>query len=105
MLETTRDAIRAILKSDPSLGLEDRHRIVQALRNNCKAPEEEKQVAPESRLIRRAEVARRMSVSLRAVDNWTKAGILQKVKLPGRVRHSGFRESDIESLIKEGRCL
>ena len=36
---------------------------------------------------------------MRAVDNWTRAGILRKVTLPGRTRAAGFRESDIVALI------
>ena len=56
-------------------------------------------VPSESRILRRHEVARRFGVSVRAVDNWAVQGILQRVRLPGRLRAAGFRLADIERLI------
>ena len=53
-------------------------------------------------LIRRAEVARRMSCSIRMVDKLAAAGLLRKRKLPGRVRASGFLESDVSAFITGG---
>jgi predicted DNA-binding transcriptional regulator AlpA len=97
MLDTTQDAVRAMLKADPSLTPADRGRILATLRNHGKADPEP--TATEPRIIRRREAARRLGCSLRAVDNWTRAGILRKVRLPGRIRHCGFRESDIAALI------
>jgi predicted site-specific integrase-resolvase len=56
-------------------------------------------------LIRRADAARRLGCSLRALDNWARTGILSTVKLPGRVRAAGLRESDIARLIEgEGKA-
>lgn len=100
MLDTTQDAVKAMLRADPSVTPTDRNRILTTLRNHGKA--EQQPNPPESRLIRRAEAARRLGVSLRAVDNWARAGILSKVKLPGRVRCCGFRAADVDALI-EGR--
>jgi hypothetical protein len=97
MLPTTVDATRALLKADPSLTPGDRNRLLALLRNNGKTETEPTHTEP--RIIRRAEAARRLGCSLRAVDNWTRTGILRKVKLPGRVRHCGFRETDIAALI------
>ena len=53
----------------------------------------------ESRILRRHEVARRFGVSVRAIDNWAVEGILQRVRLPGRIRAVGFRLADVERLI------
>ncbi len=47
------------------------------------------------RILRRGEVARRLSVSLRTVDKLPVA----KFKLPGRQRAAGFLESDINALL------
>lgn len=105
MLCTTNDLIRTALKTDPTLTPANRTTILAAIKNHDKAPKDpELGVAPEPRILRRREAAARFGVSLRAVDNWTKAGILSKVKLPGHVRSCGFRESDIVALI-EGRVL
>ena len=55
--------------------------------------------APEARLLRRTEVARRLSVSLRTVDKWAKQGLITKRKLAGRRRASGFSSLEIDQLI------
>ena len=57
------------------------------------------QAPSESRILRRREVARRFGVSVRAIDNWARQGILERVKLPGRARAVGFRLADVERLI------
>ena len=54
------------------------------------------------RILRRAEVASRLGCSLRTVDHWAGCKLLSKVRLPGRVRCAGFRESDICALIADG---
>jgi hypothetical protein len=86
-----------MLKADPSLTPADRNRLLALLRNHGKADAEP--AATEPRIIRRHEAARRLGCSVRAVDNWTRAGILQKVTLPGRTRAAGFREADVAALI------
>lgn len=112
MLNTTIDAVRAIFRSDPHVRPRDRTAYLQALRlppdqlnvllrsaANAKT-QPQAPAPPETRLIRRAEAARRLSVSLRAIDNWARAGILHKVKLPGRVRACGFRTDEIDAVIR-----
>ncbi len=56
----------------------------------------------EVRMLRRHEVARRLSISLRAVDKWAKQGLLTKRILPGRVRACGFSSVEVERLILQG---
>jgi hypothetical protein len=99
MLPTTHTALKSILAADPSVSVADRARLLALLRNG---PERRDAVSapPEPRLVRRAEAARRLSVSLRAIDNWARAGILRKVKLPGRVRACGFRADEIDAVIR-----
>lgn len=63
---------------------------------------ESTQAAAEARLLRRHEVARRLSVSLRTVDNWARQGLLTKRKLPGRLRAAGFSSVEVDRLITTG---
>lgn len=99
MLATTCNAVREMLRADPSITPADRNRILAALRNHGKGDPEP--TAPEPpRLVRRAEAARRLAVSLRAVDAWARAGILHKVRLPGRVRAIGLAEADVAAIIR-----
>ena len=55
--------------------------------------------ATDERIVRRREVASKFSVSVRAVDNWARQGLIQRVRLKGRVRGCGFRLSDVERMI------
>ncbi len=99
MLPTTLDAIKSILRADPSVSVAERARLMALLR---KGPEKLDAVpvnVPEPRILRRDEVARRLSVSLRCVDRWAQIGMLRKIKLPGCTRAVGFLDSDINSLI------
>ena len=53
----------------------------------------------ELRIVRRNEAARLLAVSKRTVDHYSEQGLLEKVKLPGRRRASGFRLTDLQHLI------
>lgn len=55
----------------------------------------------EVRLMRRHEVARRLSVSVRTVDNFARQGLLTKRKLPGRQRASGFSSVEVDRFIMQ----
>lgn len=96
MLTPNRTALRAILSTDPTLDVTARAAIM-AVADGKAAPAASP--PPTARILRRAEVAMRFSVTVRAVDLWTRAGILQKVTLPGHRRASGFREQDVIALI------
>lgn len=103
MLPTTVDAVKAILRADPTVSPADRLAIVALVRNHGKAPVQPTPVVPvENRILRRAEVARRLACSLRSVDNLVSDGILHKVTLPGRVRGCGFLLADVERLLVSG---
>jgi hypothetical protein len=97
MLPTTYDALKSILRADPSITPSDRNQYLAQLRTGATPADP---VSPhEPRLLRRAEVADRLSRSLRTVDKLAASGLLRKRKLPGRVRASGFLESDVTALI------
>jgi len=103
MLPTTIDAIKAILRADPTVIPADRALIMAAIRNHGRESIKPKAVSlPESRILKRAEVAKRLSCSVRTIDNIAKQGVVQKVTLPGRKRAWGFRLADIERLIASG---
>ena len=55
--------------------------------------------APVPEILTRAQTAARFNRSPRFVDRLAQSGILQKVRLPGRVRCSGFRAGDVAALI------
>ena len=101
MLNTTLEIVRSGLKADPTLTPHERTRLLAALREPA-VQKSSPAASTEPRLIRRAEVARKLSRSLRFVDKLAAAGILAKRKLPGRVRASGFLASDVDALIQGG---
>jgi len=100
MQTTSLDAVKAILKADPSLTPTDRARIVASVRNHGKEVETLR-TAPvaEKHILTRAEVARRFNRSLRFVDHLAKAGTLRRVKLPGRIRACGFLADEVERVM------
>ena len=51
------------------------------------------------RLLRRAEVAARLHVCTRVVDDLARRGALIRRAFPGRSRAAGFLESDIDALV------
>ena len=101
MLPTTKDAVKAMLKADPSLTPQDRNRIMTLMTNHGHEPEKEDRqpLRKDTRILPRAEVARRFNRSLRFVDKLAAEGVLQRVTLPGRVRACGYREADVERLM------
>jgi len=105
MLATTLDVIKAGLKSDPTVSPRDRNKILATLRSgpstatiNLTESHEASQQRIQ-RIVRRAEAARMYGCSLRLMDRLAAQGVLEKVRLPGRQRGAGFRESDLLALI------
>jgi len=96
MLPTTLEVFKASLKADHTVSAVERTRLVALVRTGA-APDAPHPHPADAvpRIIRRAEVARRLSVSLRTVDKLP----IKKVKLPGRTRAAGFLESDVNTLI------
>ncbi|MCX6992116.1 MAG: hypothetical protein NT011_03120 [Kiritimatiellaeota bacterium] len=99
MLPTTLQAVRSILAADPSVNPPERNRLLSFMRRGPEAKAIPVAAAPESCLIRRAEAAHRLAVSVRCVDTWARKGILKKRILPGHARASGFLESAVSALI------
>ena len=93
MLQTTIDAVKAILAADPSVNAEDRKALVEALKKGPRPG------AVHDRVLRRPEAASRLGVGVKALDLWKRRGVLVPVTIPGSSRALGFRESDVEALI------
>jgi len=99
MLQSTLDLLKSVLRSDPTLSAAERTAVLAQIRQGGKTSAAQPAGRTEARLIRRAEAARRLSRSVRTVDKLAASGVLQKRKLPGRVKASGFLESELEALI------
>lgn len=87
------EAGEAILSADPSVNPEDRKALVETLKQGVKTETKPEQV------LRRKETAKRFGVTVKAVDQWARAGILMPIRLPGKSRAIGFRESQINDVI------
>jgi hypothetical protein len=101
MLHATYQAINAVLRIDPTINSLERARIMRRLEEKD-APPVVTPPAAKPKLIKRRQVAERLSCSVRTVDKMAAAGVLTKVLLPGRGRASGFREADLDLLISTG---
>ncbi len=100
MSPATLDAIKALLRSDPTIPPRDRQLIAVAAQNHGATTTRPETAAP--KIISRAEAGNRLNRSPRAVDLLADQGHLQRVKMPGRVRNCGFRLADVEALIQGG---
>lgn len=100
MLPTTIDAVKSILRADPTVSPSDRARILNSVRtggDGAAQPAPPQESGP--RILRRVEVARLLGRSVRSVDHLSAQGILLRVTLPGRRRAAGFRLSDVQRLV------
>lgn len=95
MQSSTKEAMTAILRTDPTINTSERTRLVGLLNSP------EKQATEPGKICKRKEVAARVGRSTRTIDYWVKAGLLKPVKLPGHSRALGFRECDVRALVGE----
>lgn len=99
MQEATAGLVDAVLRSDRTVDGVERRRLVGLL---LEKPAEGGQATPD-RLLRRREAAGLLGRSTKTVDRLASAGVLRRVKFPGYQRGAGFRLSDVERLISEGK--
>jgi len=95
MLESTAQAVVAMLKVDPTINTSERARIVDLL---TKPPKADDPTAT-ARILKRGEVAKLVGRSTRTIDLWRKAGLLKPVQLPGHSRALGFRLTEVQKLV------
>ena len=102
MLPTTLEAVKAMVKADPTVTPVDRQRIVETLRTHGRQPEMLRAPATrDKRILSRRDVAQRFNRSLRFVDHLAKAGTIRRVMLPGRQRACGFLAEEVERLMAD----
>ena len=98
MLPTTIDAVRSILKTDPSVSLTERSAHVKRLREGAE-PAKPQPASEEKHILSRQQVASRCNRSLRFVDKLAAEGVLHRIMLPGRKRSCGFASAEVERLV------
>lgn len=96
MLSSTKTAITAILNADPTLDKNTIKAAILAFESGGNTS------IPIPRLLRRPEVAKLLSVSVKRIDQLALQGTLRRITLPGTSRASGYREEDIRAIV-EGR--
>lgn len=102
MLHTTLEATKGLLKADPGITPQLRNKIIKILQQGGEPPAMQSEEPPS--LVRRKEAAKRLSISLRTLDQWARDGLLTKVTLPGKTRACGFRSTEINALIRGESC-
>ena len=101
-LQTTRDAVRSILKTDPTCSADDRQRVLDAMSGKAVAASGETVKAPPPRIVRFQDAAKRLGCHVHLLHQLAHAGAIRKCKLPGRVRCHGILAEDLERLLAEG---
>ncbi len=93
MLPSTREALAAIMRADPSIDAATRAAVLKA----GSAPATDR--PPTDILLRVPQVAEILGRTPRSVHMLAQRGVLRKVTFPGSTRSAGFRRSDVERLI------
>jgi hypothetical protein len=99
MLDSTIELIRAGLKTDPTLSVAERTRLILILRNHGRQRQPPQTDRAEPKIIRRKQAAERLNSSLRFVDLLARQGVLKKCTLPGRRRAVGILESSLSAVL------
>ena len=91
MQTNTISLIDAILRSDGSISQGDRHRVLATLKDET--------ADGMDRLLKRAQAAKLLGRSPRAIDRLVERGVLKRVVFPASKRAAGYRASDVARLI------
>lgn len=102
MLPTTFDVFKAALRSDPTVSVSDRTRILAVLRNGANPANAGAATPQPPGIVRPKTAALRLGRSVRAVHQLAAQGLLQKVRFPGRKRCAGITTESLASLLKGG---
>lgn len=101
-LQTTRDAVRSILKTDPTCNDADRQRVLDAMSGKAVPASGETVKAPPPRIVRYAAAAEQLGCSVKLLHRLAHGGAIRKCKLPGRVRCRGVLAEDLARLMVDG---
>jgi hypothetical protein len=91
--------IAALIRADPTVDTRERTRLLALLRQGG-APTTQQAATSPRRVIQRAEAAKLLGRSLRAVDAYARRGLIRRVILPGYKRALGVRADDLNTLIE-----
>jgi hypothetical protein len=95
MLDTTVEAVKAILKADPTINPDSRTGLIATLRHGGDA-----QPAPARHgIVKIGEAAALLKCSKRTVASLMASGALKPVVLPGRKRAHAVSRQSVEALI------
>lgn len=102
-LQTTRDAVRSILKTDPTCSNEDRQRVLDALSGKAVVASGAPTPAlTPPRIVRYPEAAQQLGCGVKLLHRLAQTGAIRKCRLPGRVRCRGVLAEDLARLMAEG---
>jgi len=90
------EILKSVLRADETMRPAIRAKIID-LATNGERPDKPTPGVPI--VLRRGEVARRLSRSVRSVDMLCQAGVLEKVQFTGRKRACGILESSLAAAI------
>lgn len=96
MLDATKNAIRAICQTDPTMDAKQREAVLSSITGGAG-----RGTLP--RVISRPEVAELLGVSRTRVDQLARRGAIEKIMVKGISRAIGFSEASVRSLC-EGRA-
>jgi hypothetical protein len=99
MFPTTVDAIRAILRADPTVMADERAWILACVRSHGRQYRNQQTKNTDKRMISADEAARRFGRSKAFVHHLAKKGIIHKVILPKCTRACGFYSDEIDRLL------
>ena len=99
MMEQTKTALVSVIRMDPTI-TEEMRKSALAILSGSSVPSRETFVSP--RVVSRREAAIMIGLGPKRVDDFTRRGILKRVKFPGASRASGILCSSIEKAIEAG---
>ena len=101
-LQTTRDAIRSILRTDPTCSVEERQRVLDALSGKAVPACGAAAAKAPPRIVRFPEAAVQLGCGVHLLHRLAQHGQIRKCRLPGRVRCRGILEEDLARLLAQG---
>ncbi len=101
-LQTTRDAVRSILKTDPTCNADDRQRVLDAMSGRAVPASGAAVPATPPRIVRYPEAAQQLGCGVKLLHRLAQNGAIRKCKLPGRVRCRGVLAEDLARMLAEG---